>query len=514
MSPSARLAWPEAPPCPSWGWAWRLARSAGRVGDRHCRPGTAGRRSHLRRRPILRASAAASARALPDRAQLDRPPIASPQAGCRAPASRPQAGEGQDRHQRQARGPSIRGCRPALPPNRRHRPRPGPAPRHSRREARNGRTGIQPRAIPISARRSQRPAWRAARPGIDAANHAQADPVRPAAGTARMRAEQEQQRIAGIGAERPKPVGRRPAGGGRQAGSVLEWVTRATASAIDRPIRPTPTSCGQSHGSTRPAFPPVGTQILLRARAAIAMTSIPPVLVLLPLCLSPDSGQGFLTAMRRLVKPDGSGGRDHLGGGLVGLALAAALDSSGLSTIVIDPADPAGRMTARSTAGPAPSRLRRSACSIRSASAIISRSPAARSGGSRWPMAWIRAAWRSIQARMKSRSAGCTRTGTCGALLARRSGQEHLADVEGQAGRGGARRAWRDRSAGGWPPGRSAVLVAAEGRNSPMREAPESAAPAGNMIIAAIVSTLRHERPHDHVAYEIFYPSGRSRCCR
>jgi len=29
-----------------------------------------------------------------------------------------------------------------------------------------------------------------------------------------------------------------------------------------------------------------------------------------------------------------------LGGGLVGLALAAALDSSGLSTMIIDPADP------------------------------------------------------------------------------------------------------------------------------------------------------------------------------
>ena len=31
------------------------------------------------------------------------------------------------------------------------------------------------------------------------------------------------------------------------------------------------------------------------------------------------------------------------GGGLVGLALACALDSSGLSTIVVDPADPAAR---------------------------------------------------------------------------------------------------------------------------------------------------------------------------
>src|SRR5213080_3350794 len=35
------------------------------------------------------------------------------------------------------------------------------------------------------------------------------------------------------------------------------------------------------------------------------------------------------------------------GGGLVGLALASALDSSGLSAIVVDPADPASRGTAR-----------------------------------------------------------------------------------------------------------------------------------------------------------------------
>ncbi len=35
-----------------------------------------------------------------------------------------------------------------------------------------------------------------------------------------------------------------------------------------------------------------------------------------------------------------------LGGGLVGLTLASALDSSGLSAILIDPADPAERKTA------------------------------------------------------------------------------------------------------------------------------------------------------------------------
>jgi 2-octaprenyl-6-methoxyphenol hydroxylase len=36
-----------------------------------------------------------------------------------------------------------------------------------------------------------------------------------------------------------------------------------------------------------------------------------------------------------------------LGGGLVGLALAAALDSSGLTSIIIDPADPEARKDAK-----------------------------------------------------------------------------------------------------------------------------------------------------------------------
>ena len=35
------------------------------------------------------------------------------------------------------------------------------------------------------------------------------------------------------------------------------------------------------------------------------------------------------------------------GGGMVGLALAAALDASGLSAIIVDPADPAGRSDAK-----------------------------------------------------------------------------------------------------------------------------------------------------------------------
>ena len=52
------------------------------------------------------------------------------------------------------------------------------------------------------------------------------------------------------------------------------------------------------------------------------------------------------------------------------------------------------------------------------------------------------------------------------------------------------------------------LLVAAEGRNSPMREEAGIRVARWKYDHSAFVSTLRHERPHDNVAYEIFYPSG------
>jgi len=52
------------------------------------------------------------------------------------------------------------------------------------------------------------------------------------------------------------------------------------------------------------------------------------------------------------------------------------------------------------------------------------------------------------------------------------------------------------------------LLVAADGRNSPAREAAGIRMARWKYPHRAIVSVLRHERPHDHVAYEIFYPGG------
>jgi 2-octaprenyl-6-methoxyphenol hydroxylase len=55
---------------------------------------------------------------------------------------------------------------------------------------------------------------------------------------------------------------------------------------------------------------------------------------------------------------------------------------------------------------------------------------------------------------------------------------------------------------------RAPLLVAAEGRNSPTRDAAGIRVARWKYDHAAIVSTLRHALPHDQVAYEIFYPSG------
>lgn len=52
------------------------------------------------------------------------------------------------------------------------------------------------------------------------------------------------------------------------------------------------------------------------------------------------------------------------------------------------------------------------------------------------------------------------------------------------------------------------LLVAAEGRNSPTRDAAGLRVARWTYDHAAMVSSFHHERPHDEIAYEIFYPSG------
>ncbi|MFL6766800.1 MAG: FAD-dependent monooxygenase [Sphingomicrobium sp.] len=199
-----------------------------------------------------------------------------------------------------------------------------------------------------------------------------------------------------------------------------------------------------------------------------------------------------------------------LGGGLVGLALAAALDSSGLSSIVIDPADPNarksqsfdGRTSALSSSSkrmfdtigiseyfPVPG------CPIRRieiADGLERGGLCFDPGEDEEPLGWMNEN-RHLRA----------------ALLGRAEAGKNIwlmwKAKPGQVERGeyGVTVRLEDGRVVGAP-----LLIAAEGRNSPMREAAGIRCARWQYDHSAIVSTLRHDKPHQNVAYEIFYPSG------
>jgi 2-octaprenyl-6-methoxyphenol hydroxylase len=198
-----------------------------------------------------------------------------------------------------------------------------------------------------------------------------------------------------------------------------------------------------------------------------------------------------------------------LGGGMVGLALASALDSSRLSAIVVDPADPAPRTTSAfdgRTSAVSSSSMRmlqtigvrdclpEPGCPIRRITVADGLEP----GGLHFdpdddePLGWMhenRHLRAALQARAeagsgiwplwKSRIAEIDR-GDHGVVVALEDGRKLSAPL----------------------------LVAAEGRNSPSREAAGIRVARWKYDHRAIVSVLRHDLPHENVAYEIFYPAG------
>ena len=199
-----------------------------------------------------------------------------------------------------------------------------------------------------------------------------------------------------------------------------------------------------------------------------------------------------------------------LGGGLVGMALAAAVDSSGLSAIVVDPADPDQRLDAAfdgRTSAVSSSSMRMlgatgvsghfpvPGCPIRKIQVADGLDPgglAFEPGEDDEPLGWMHEN-RHLRAALRSRA----EAGKNLWLL------------------------WKSRIAGvdrgdrqvvvGLEDGRrlcAPVVVAADGRNSPMREQAGIRVARWRYDHMAIVSVLNHERPHDNVAYEIFYPGG------
>ena len=199
-----------------------------------------------------------------------------------------------------------------------------------------------------------------------------------------------------------------------------------------------------------------------------------------------------------------------LGGGLVGLALAAALDSSGLSAIVVDPADPDERLGAAfdgRTSAVSSSSMRMLEATgvaghfpvpgcpilkIQVADGLAPGGLAFEPSGDDEPLGWMHEN-RHLRAALRARA----EAGKNLWLLWR----SHVETVE----RGD------HQAVVSLADGRkltAPVVVAADGRNSPMREQAGIRIARWRYDHMAIVSVLRHERPHGNIAYEIFYPSG------
>jgi 2-octaprenyl-6-methoxyphenol hydroxylase len=197
------------------------------------------------------------------------------------------------------------------------------------------------------------------------------------------------------------------------------------------------------------------------------------------------------------------------GGGLVGLALASALDSSGLSSIVLDPADPTpradasfdGRTSAVSsssmrmleTIGVA-AHLAEPGCPIRRIAVADGLKP----GGLHFesddeePLGWMHENRHLRAALHASAAAGRNSWLLWKSRVSRVDRDDHAVVVALEDGR----------------KLQAPLLVAADGRNSRTRETAGIRVARWKYDHQAIVSVLRHERPHDHVAYEIFYSGG------
>ena len=197
------------------------------------------------------------------------------------------------------------------------------------------------------------------------------------------------------------------------------------------------------------------------------------------------------------------------GGGLVGLTLASALDSSGLSTIVVDPADPApredvgfdGRTSAVSsssmrmlqTIGVA-DELDQPGCPIRRIAVADGLKPGALHFDSddEEPLGFMHEN-RNLRSALRARA---ERGRNIWLLWKSRVASLERTDHEVIVSLVDGRRLC------------SPLLIGADGRNSATRDSAGINVARWKYDHQAIVSVLRHERPHDHVAYEIFYPSG------
>jgi 2-octaprenyl-6-methoxyphenol hydroxylase len=199
-----------------------------------------------------------------------------------------------------------------------------------------------------------------------------------------------------------------------------------------------------------------------------------------------------------------------LGGGLVGLTLAIALDRHGLSSIVVDPADPASQLTpqydGRATAVASASwrmleaigvgeRLEGQGCPITGIRVTEGLEPGAlefEPGADDDPLG-IMFENRLLRAALRDTALASPNVN----MMMPARPAEVVRDAHG------VRVALEDSRLLTAP-----LLIGAEGRNSPTREGANIPIARWSYDHAAIVATVTHERPHGNIAYEIFYPSG------
>lgn len=199
-----------------------------------------------------------------------------------------------------------------------------------------------------------------------------------------------------------------------------------------------------------------------------------------------------------------------LGGGLVGGTLALAAAAHGLTAIVVDPADP-DAVLAPGFDG------RASAVASASGRMLAAIGLGERLEGLGCPIGGIR-----VSDGLKPGALDFVPDPSEGALGTmyenrelRRAIQGALAEAAGVDLRMRTRAVTVDRGLGrvvatlsNGSEVAAELLIAAEGRNSPTREAAGIKVARWQYDHAAIIAAFHHERPHGATAYEIFYPSG------
>jgi 2-octaprenyl-6-methoxyphenol hydroxylase len=199
-----------------------------------------------------------------------------------------------------------------------------------------------------------------------------------------------------------------------------------------------------------------------------------------------------------------------LGGGLVGSALAVAADTHGLTSIVIDPADPAV-VTATGFDG------RASAIASAPMRMLETIGVAGRLAGKGCPIEGIRVSDGLEPGALDF----VPQDGedALGTMFENRALRTALLEAAGAASRVDLRMKTRAtdvmRDAAGVRATLSdgstvnaSLLIGAEGRNSPTRESAGLNVARWSYDHVAMVTSIGHERSHENVAYEIFYPDG------